>query len=243
MGARGDGLADRVGLSWVGAEKGGVLRENVRRIDLKTWPRRKHFELFRAFAYPYFNLCADVDVAPLVRAVEERESSFTAHVVYLLARAANEIPEFRHRIRGDDVIEHRIVHPSATVLTEDDLFSFCFFEYTEDAGAFVRSAVRTIERARRNPSIEDEPERDDLLFMTAIPWISFTSMMHPVPLSPPDSVPRIAWGRYRAEANRRPMPLSVHAHHGLMDGIHAGRFFERVQGLIDGVEQWANGNQ
>ena len=213
----------------------------MRWIDLETWPRRKHFELFRGLAYPYFSLCAEVDVAPVVRAVKERESSFTAYVVYVLVRAANEVPQFRHRIRGDAVVEHRVVHPSVTVLTEDDLFAFCTFEYTEDAGAFVRAAVDVMDRARRNPSIEDEPGRDDCLFMTAIPWVSFTSMMHPVPLLPADSVPRIAWGRYRAEADRLAMPLSVHAHHGLMDGLHAGRFFESVQGLIDDVEQWADG--
>ena len=219
------------------------MNEDVRRIDLGSWPRRKHFELFRGLAYPYFNLCADVDVKPLVRAVRERGASFTAHLVYLLARAANEIPEFRHRIRGDDVIEHRVVHPSVTVLTENDLFAFCTIEYVKDAGVFVRSAIEAIECTRRDPSIDDEPERDDFLFMTAIPWVSFTSMMHPVPLSPPDSIPRIAWGRYRTEVDRRPMPLSVHAHHGLMDGIHAGRFFERVQRLIDDVEQWADGRE
>lgn len=217
------------------------MSEDVRRIDLGAWPRRKHFELFRGFAYPYFNLCAKVDVAPVVRAVRKRESSFTAHVVYLLVRAANEIAPFRHRIRGDTVVEHRVVHPSVTVLAENDLFAFCTFEYTENCSAFVRSAVEVMDRARRDPSIEDEPGRDDLLFMTAIPWVSFTSMMHPVPLSPADSIPRIAWGRYRAEAGRLPMPLSVHAHHGLMDGLHAGRFFERVQELIDDVEQWADG--
>jgi chloramphenicol O-acetyltransferase type A len=219
------------------------LVEDVRRIDLKSWPRRKHYELFSAYAYPYFNLCADVDVAPLVRAARAGRSSFTAHLLYPLARAANSIPELRHRIRGDDVIEHGVVHPATTVLGEDDLFAFCFIEYVEDGGAFVRSAIEALECARRSPSIEDEPGRDDFLFMTAIPWVSFTSMMHPVPLSPPDSVPRIAWGRFRTEGERMPMPLSLHAHHGLVDGIHAGRFYERVQALIDDVEQWADATE
>jgi len=215
--------------------------EEPRRIDLNGWPRRKHYELFSGYAYPYFNLCVDVDVAPLVRAAKARGSSFTAHLLYPLARAANSIPELRYRIRGDGIVEHAVVHPSITVVTENDLFGFCFFEYVEDGRAFVRSAVEALERARRNPSIEDPPDRDDFLFMTAIPWISFTAMMHPVPLSPPDSVPRIAWGRYRTDGDRMPMPLSLHAHHGLVDGIHAARFYERVQAWIDDVEQWADG--
>jgi len=217
------------------------LGEDVRWIDLETWPWRKHFELFSAYAYPYFNLCADIDVAPLVRAVKARRSSFTAHLLYPLARAANAIPELRHRIRGDGVIELGAVHPATTVLCEDDLFGFCFVEYVEDAGIFVQSAIEAIDCARRNPLIKDEPGRDDFLFMTAIPWVSFTSMIHPVPLSPPDSVPRIAWGRFRTEGERMPMPLSLHAHHGLVDGIHVGRFFKGVQALIDNVAQWADG--
>jgi len=219
------------------------MNEEPRKIDPEAWPRRRHFELFSAYAYPYFNLCADVDVAPLVRARAacRARSSFTVHLVYALARAANGIPEFRYRIRGDDVIEHAVVHPATTILAEDDLFAFCFFDYVEDVAAFVHSATEAIERARRDPSVDDPPDRDDFLFMTAIPWISFTSLMHPVPLSPPDSVPRIAWGRFRVDGERRPMPLAVHAHHGLMDGIHAGRFYERVQCLIDDAKRWADG--
>jgi len=217
------------------------MSEGIRRIDLETWPRRQHYKLFREFAYPYFNLCADIDVAPLVRAVKERGTSFTAHIIYAYAVAANEIPEFRQRIRGDQVVEHRVVHPSATVLTDSDLFSFCLFEYSRDAAVFIPSAIEAIRCARENPTLEDEPGRDDLLFMTVIPWVSFNALMHPVPLDPPDSFPRIAWGRFREEEERMPMPVSVHAHHGLVDGIHAGLFFARVQEMIDDVATWIDG--
>lgn len=217
------------------------MDDSVRRIDREAWPRRGHYELFRAMAYPYFNLCADVEIGPLLRAAREHSASFTVCLTYVLSRAANGIPELRQRIRGDEIVEHPVVHPSITLLGGDDLFTFCTLEYVELVGAFVRRAAEAIDRARANPSIEDEPGRDDYLFMTAIPWVSFTSLMHPVPLSPPDSVPRIAWGRYRLEGVRRPMPLSLHAHHGLVDGIHAGRFFKRVQAGIDAIERWDDG--
>jgi chloramphenicol O-acetyltransferase len=226
----------------VAVKEADVSRE-PRRIDMESWPRRAHFEMFRGLDYPYFNLSADVDVAPLVRAHAacSATSSFTVHLVYALGRAANEVPEFRQRIRGGDVVEHAVVHPSITVLMEDETFGFCFFEYAEDPHTFVRAATEAMKRARAAPSIEDEPERDDFLFMTAIPWVSFTSLMHPVPLDPPDSVPRIAWGRYRNEGERMPMPLSVHAHHGLIDGLHVGRFYEGVQRLIDDAARWVDG--
>jgi chloramphenicol O-acetyltransferase type A len=31
------------------------------------------------------------------------------------------------------------------------------------------------------------------------------------------------------------MPLSVEAHHAMMDGIHVGRFFERFQAVVDSL--------
>jgi len=217
------------------------MHEEVRRIDSDTWPRRRHFELFSGFAYPYFNLCADVDVGPLVRAAKARRSSVSAHLVYALVRSANAVPELRQRIRGDHVVEHDVVHPSMTVIGSDELFSFCSITYDEDAQTFVRVAIEAMDAAREAPSIEDEPGRDDLLFLTAIPWVSFTSLVHPAPLDPPDSIPRIAWGRFRMEGERMPMPLSLHAHHGLVDGLHAGRFFEGVRAWIESVEQWADG--
>ena len=72
-----------------------------------------------------------------------------------------------------------------------------------------------------------------MLFMTSIPWVSFTSFMHPLKLNPPDSVPRFAWGKYRQEGKKILMPLSVQGHHAVMDGLHAVKFYEEFQRLAD----------
>jgi chloramphenicol O-acetyltransferase type A len=44
-----------------------------------------------------------------------------------------------------------------------------------------------------------------------------------------DSIPRFAWGKFSEEGESLKMPLDVQAHHGLMDGLHMGRFFMLVQ--------------
>jgi chloramphenicol O-acetyltransferase type A len=69
--------------------------------------------------------------------------------------------------------------------------------------------------------------------MTAIPWVSFTSFMHPMHLHPADSVPRFAWGKFFEDGTLLKMPLSVQGHHALMDGIHMGRFYAEVQDYLD----------
>jgi chloramphenicol O-acetyltransferase type A len=174
-------------------------------------------------------MCANVDLTTFYRAVKQRGYSITTAIVYVLSRAANAIPEFRHRIRGGGVVEHDVVHPSITVLTDDELFTFCTLDYVEDFAEFAARAAEAIAYVQEHPTLEDEPGRDDMLFMTAIPWVSFTSFMHPLHLHPPDSIPRFAWGKFVEDDDSLEMPLGVQGHHALMDGIHVGKFYAEVQ--------------
>jgi len=209
------------------------MGEGIRRIDLEDWARREQYELYAGLDFPYFGLTVEVDVGPLRRALRNRSLSFTIGLVHVLARAANAVPSFRQRIRGDAVIEHAVVHPAITVLRPGELFSFCTLPYDEDFERFSEHAAERIDRARASKSLyASGADQDDLLFMTALPWISFSGFVHPVPLDPPDSVPRIAWGRFAERDGRLAMPLNVQAHHGLIDGIHVARFYERVEELI-----------
>ena len=120
-----------------------------------------------------------------------------------------------------------------TILTEEKLFSFCLIEYTPDFPDFAQRAVERVRGAQIAPCLDDGSYSDELLYMTAIPWVSFTGFMHPVHLNPPDSVPRFAWGRHFKDGVRLKMPLSVQAHHALMDGIHLGIFYEQIPSYFD----------
>ncbi len=154
----------------------------------------------------------------------------TYSLVHLLSQTANEVKEFRWRVRNNEVVEHSIVHPSFTVPTDEtDVFSFCTVGYQPNLNDFIAEARSVRDTMKTNPSIEDEPGRDDLLFMSAIPWISFTSMQHAMHYHPHDSVPRISWGKFFQQEGKTMMPLSVQAHHALVDGRHMGAYFQKVE--------------
>jgi chloramphenicol O-acetyltransferase type A len=208
----------------------------MREIDLAAWPRRRHFETFRAFYDPLFSMCADVDVAVLRSEVDARHLPFTAAVVFVIAQAANDIPQFRQRIRHDTVVEHDVVHPSTTILVDDDLFSFCTLDHLPEFSAFAAHYADRVAEVRDRPTVDTSSDRDDVLFMSAIPWVSFTSFQHPVLSNPADSIPRFAWGRVHPDGDRVMMPLSVQAHHALVDGLHVGRFYQAVEGYLRNPE-------
>ncbi|MEN8114011.1 MAG: chloramphenicol acetyltransferase [Actinomycetota bacterium] len=210
----------------------------MRTIDLEMWPRRNHFEMFQGWHDPRFDMCANVDLTVFRPAVKQKGASFTIALVYVLARAANDIPEFRMRIRGESVIEHEIVHPGSTILVEGDLFSYSILEYDEDFRVFAPSAAESIAEVKRNPWVRAETGGDDLLYMTAIPWVTFTSFKHPLLSVPAHSVPLMAWGKFFEQGTRVLMPLEVDGHHALMDGLHVGRYYEAVQAYLNTPESW-----
>ena len=201
----------------------------MRQINLETWPRHEHFKVFSGLDYPHFSLCANVDITNFRPFLKQHNISFTIAVVYMIARTANEIPEFRYRIRDGNVVEHDVCHPSTTILTGDELFSFCALHYTKDFPSFAAEAVKRIAYVKEHLNMYDDTALDELLFMTGIPWVSFTGFVHPINFDPVDSIPRFAWGRFFDEGDSLKLPMNVQAHHALVDGIHVGRFFQTVQ--------------
>jgi chloramphenicol O-acetyltransferase type A len=206
----------------------------VKRIQFDDPHRRKHFDFFRRMDQPHFSITANVDVTELRRQLRTHDLKLTPVIVYCLARAANQIPELRRRIRGDEIVEHEVVHPSFAVKTaRSDVFSFCEVPFRADLFDFAADAAVRMEAMSISPSLEDEPGRDDYLFMSAIPWVSFTAITHARHYHPVDSVTRLAWGKIFTAQERALMPLSIQAHHAVVDGQHLGRFFEQVQPLLD----------
>jgi chloramphenicol O-acetyltransferase type A len=205
-----------------------------RRLDLASWPRREHFRLFRAYDQPFFNLCAEVDVAPLVRRSREAGGpSFFVAGLHASLAAANEVEEFRYRVRDDDVVVYDVIHGGSTVMRPDGTFGFAYFDFTPDFETFAATAGRALDGARADAVLDPRDDRDDLVHYSVIPWVSFTSFAHARRWNREDSTPKIVFGRYHGAAGAERMPVSVEVHHALMDGIHVGRFLDRFQAGID----------
>jgi chloramphenicol O-acetyltransferase type A len=204
----------------------------MRHIDIESWERREQYRLYRHFDQPHFNMCVNVDVTTFYAELKKQGAPFTAGVLYVLARAANDIPAFRCRIREDKVVEHEVVHPGTSVISDAEQLGFCTLRYTTDFATFASTAARVLAAAKKSPSLEGEPGRDDVLYTTSIPWVSFTSFAHPMHFHPVDCIPRMAWGKRFEEGGRLKMPLSVQGHHALMDGVHMGRYYGSVQAYL-----------
>lgn len=195
-------------------------------IDPATWARRAQYQLFRTYANPHFSLTARVDITGFVRKTQAEGGSLFNGVVYAIMTTANDIPEFRTRFRDDQVVEHETVHASYTVPLADELFGFCETVYVRDRDAFTAACTAATAAAREQLALGgNTTAADHWIYLSCLPWLDFTAVQHPVPNSE-DCIPRIAWGKITEKDGRWSMPVNLQAHHALMDGHHAAKFYD-----------------
>lgn len=198
-------------------------------LDLESWPRREQFHFFKEYDNPFFNVCVQLDVTAL-RQLSREQAPFFLTYHYLALKAANETEPFRYRLRGDRVLVHDTIHIGTTILLDDgERFGFCYFDWDDDFSRFAAQGKAALNALRSGDGrLEPRKDRDDLIHGSVLPWISFTSFAHARKKDSGDSVPKIVFGKVFQDR----MPVSVEVHHALMDGVHAGRFLERLQGLF-----------
>ncbi len=202
-------------------------------VDVENWNRKNTFEFFKNFEDPFFNITANLDVTALYRFCKEKNLSFAlANLFYSLA-AANEIREFKIRLKDGKLTEFETIHATQTILQADETFSFCYFEMKPDVFEFNHSGQIALEKYKALNTFDVETERIDLIYYSVIPWISFTSFKHASRFDNQQTVPRIVFGKVFDEAQTKKMPVSVEVHHAIMDGIHVGKFFRSLQEKFD----------
>ena len=208
-------------------------------LDLETWPRRDLFEFFRGYQNPYFNICTQLDITRLVAVLRDRPGvSVSLAYHYFALRIANEIEPFHYRLEGDDrVVIHEVINGGTTVLLPNETFTYAYFEYHEDFQQFNTEAGAAIAKVRAEGSLKPTM-RYDLIYFTALPWVSFTSFAHARTPGRGESIPRIAFGKFLRDGDRIHLPISVEVHHALMDGLHVGRFFMALEEALAKPESY-----
>ena len=199
-------------------------------LDVSTWKRREHYELFRNFANPFFSVCVDVDATPTWNASRQAGSpSFYVASLFHSLRAANDTEAFRMRIRGDAVWVHDEMRASATVLREDGTFGFAIFPAAASLADFNRGAPAQLAAVRSvAPLVLPGVGEDDLIYHSSLPWMRFTAFSNALNGNT-DSVPRVVFGRCEQRGGRWLMPVAVEVHHALVDGLDVANYLERLQ--------------
>ena len=195
-------------------------------LNMETYKRKSHFEYFNGLAYPYVGLTVNVDITDLLKTIKVKKLPLFLSICYCVSKSANQVPEFRQRILDNQIVEYDYCLTSHTVALSDGTYCYCDLDSNRSFEDYISYAVNEQEKAKQRNSINEEA--DDILgkiFISTIPWVSYTALINPTPV-PADSNPRITWGKYFIQNEKVLLPVSVLCHHALVDGLHISKFYD-----------------
>jgi chloramphenicol O-acetyltransferase type A len=200
-------------------------------IDINNWNRKEHFHFFKSFEEPFHGITTDVTCTHAYHYCKSNTYRFFLFYLHKVLKSINSIENFRMRIEGEKVALYNKINAAPTIGREDHTFGFSFIEYDEDFDTFHHRGVLEIERVSNTTGLclSELSERADAIHFSSLPWTSFTSLSHARKFSIMDSIPKITVGKLIMKGDEYLLPISVHAHHALVDGYHLSLLIERIK--------------
>lgn len=217
----------------------------MQEIDIRNWKRKTHYELFGSYANPTYVMEVRLN---MTRFMENKPAGdgFFIPFTWLLMNAANAFEGFRIRWLDGRPVLYDAVHPSYTVLLEDQNFAFQCTRYDGSYRTFADAMRRDIAAVRAGAVSGEESGyfqtnvAADLIYISSMPWVDFRSISNPLPYENKMSmsIPRFNWGKCVREGDRWAMTLSVTVNHAYIDGYEASMMFLKLQDLLDNCRDY-----
>lgn len=203
-------------------------------IDVSTWERAMHCEIFKNSVQPQYCVTFDVDVTNFLSKIRKRGYSFTFSFVYAVTKCANEIEAFRCRFVDGRPAVFETINTSFTYLKKDtELFKVVNVSRQDNIEDYVALAKKTEE----NQTVYfTGPMENDIYQFSPFPWVSYTHISHTESGKKYNATPLFDWGKFYEKDGKTYMPFSVQVHHSFVDGIHIGRLADKLQRYLDDFE-------
>lgn len=204
-------------------------------IDIEQWLRKEHFQFFSGFDNPFWGIVVGVECTKAYETAKKNNHSFFASYLHKSIVAVNQIPELKIRQVGQNIVAYDTIHASSTIARNDGTFGFSYIPFNKDFTIFNENLQNEIDRVQKTTGLAmlSEEEKQNVIHYSSTPWLNFTSLSHAKNLKFVDSIPKITFGKATFEENKMKMPVAFNAHHGFVDGLHAGKFFEAFQKLLN----------
>jgi len=204
-------------------------------IDLTTWARRPVYELFNSFEEPFHGVCLRVDCTEAFRFAKDARISVFLTLLHRSLMAAHQVENLMTRIVDGEVWRYLTIHGGSAIGRPNGTIGFGHYLYQPELLAFVRDASRELERVKSTTDLDRYPGQN-LIRFSVLPWFDFTSISHARSFATQDSAPKITFGKITEAHGRSTMPVSIHVHHALADGLHVAQFVEHFERYLASPE-------
>lgn len=173
----------------------------------------------------------EVDVTNFKNKIKEKNFSFTLSIVYAVCKVANEIENFRYRFLDEKIILFDKIDTSFTWLDNStELFKVVNVPLIDSLESYVELAKKII-AAQKN--FFTAPPGEDVFICSPMPFITYKHVSHTISGKKNFATPLFDWGKFYSVGEKFLMPISVQVHHSFADGVHVGKFADKLQNFLD----------
>ena len=199
-------------------------------ISPKDSNRQEAFNLWMSSPMPMVTLVKTMDVTRLVSYSKKHGMSFNMLLCWCIGKAASQIevfyvlPEHGHLYGYDRLAINVIVSNN-----DGGGINSCDIPYTDDLGQFNNDYMSLTQSVSQNceSTFLDDAMVIGTSAMTATELDCIVNQY-----SDQFCNPMVMWGKYRKGWFKTTLPISFQFHHVQMDGGHAARFLEKLQGIV-----------
>ncbi|RZJ49038.1 MAG: chloramphenicol acetyltransferase [Flavobacterium sp.] len=197
--------------------------------DIENWARKAHFNFFNSFEEPFFGVTVNIDCTIAYQKCKKEGLGFFLYYLHQSLAAANSVENFRLRIEDNQIYIYEKVNASAVINRADNSFGFSYIDFFSDFDEFQSEAKIEIENVRNSNGLNLNGNNANVIHISAMPFLKFTSLSHARSFSFNDSCPKFSFGKMTDENGKKTMPISIHVNHALADGYHVGLFVDEFQ--------------
>lgn len=206
----------------------------MEKICVETWSRREAYAHFSRVSNPFFGVTFTMDVTELYHFTRERGISFYLSLVYLCTKALNRVDAFRLAICDGELVRLDERLPSFTDLKPGaEQFHIVTLPCRGSMEEFCREAKE--KSAAQTYFLQPGPERGDLIYFSCVPWFELTAVSNERDFNRDDSTPRVTWGKYVSDGERKKLHIAIDINHRFTDGYHIGQFHDELRRSIQAL--------
>lgn len=207
------------------------MKDNYTIVDEKNWERAMHCSIFRNSIEPSFCITFNLDITNFIEKIKKQGYSFTMALIFVVAKCANEIKEFRYRFVDGKVVIFDKIHTSFTYLNkENELFKVVNVDMKDTIEEYVIAAMKA---AKEQKEYFTGTLEQNVFQFSSIPWISYTHISHTNSGKKDNAIPLFDWGKIFYEGDKIMVPFSVQVNHCFVDGVHVGKFASLLQEFLN----------
>ena len=202
----------------------------MREVNPNETSRAYAFEMWMNAPMPMVTLFKTLNVSRLVKISRKTGMKFNMLMCYCIGKAASRVKEFYMLPVGDKLMQYDALAVNTIVANREGDISSCDVPYDEDLRVFNQQYLKLTSQVAKSCKNHDITDRM-VIGTSALTQYEIDGAVGMY--SGVFNNPFLIWGKYKRCFLKTTLTISFQFHHTQMDGAHASRFLDEIQGEIN----------